>query len=800
MKKTGQIGGRRRTPWRAIAVAAGLAAAGPALAQRAQSSWLLEAFGEYNSQAVAISSNGILAVRSDSGGALLNVDGSVTRLGTYLGQNVYVSGVNAQGQVAGYVPSGSGFVGLTFQGGVFTELDPGGPHNLTPQAINDAGTVVGIDYMLPGDDRAFVWRGGQLRDVGLGRVLNASLSPSGLVAGTSPDAAGALRPFLFNGSFSTILPTPGDNPGYAAGVNDRGDIAGTYFVMGSARPFLTAGGQVIELPHPVGGEGIANAINASGLAVGNFQTDSGLTVHAVLYAQGRAIDLNTIHGVAGSGWTVNDASAINDLGQIAVQLLDATAFQAGRLTLVRNVWESPSSGSWDEARSWAQGVLPNRLAEVWLDPTRSLTVLGPAGRAEVRKLTIGTDASGGGGIATLQLNGGTIAAIGDAPGSVSGFQGVVIGRNGVLTGDGVVSVESQALGGVFNQGTVLADNVRITGSPLNNGTLYNRGLIAGNATGPARIVSSYLFNETDGRIRVLAGERLTLEAAFANRGNVEVLGGRFTHRGGGEMSVLSTAGQPGRVLAQDALFTFESGLLIAGGQFAFSGGNNNVFGAITVQRGALDSRAGQLIVSGNSRVAFYDGLDVNAGAELRVAAGSSATFFGLVRQRTGALFTGTGSKFYEGGLAIGGSPGIGTDEGDVSFGGGNVFFAEIGGTEPGTGHDKLIVGGHLGFGGTLKLVSWLGYTGAIGERYDLFDWGSADGQFDFIDASGLLLADGAVLDTSRLYLDGSIGIAAVPEPGTWALWLAGVAALGSLRRRDVKRGPARTPMPPSTQG
>lgn len=146
-------------------------------------------------------------------------------------------------------------------------------------------------------------------------------------------------------------------------------------------------------------------------------------------------------------------------------------------------------------------------------------------------------------------------------------------------------------------------------------------------------------------------------------------------------------------------------------------GRRREYGSVTNNSG------GKVILSGNSQTTFFDNLEVKSGGELRVSAGSTAVFFGTVFQRTGSIFSGTGSKFYEGGLSIGGSPGLGTDAGSVAFGAGSLYEAEIGGLIPGTEYDKYVVGGKLTFGGTLKLTSWQGYTGQAGQSFDLFDLG-----------------------------------------------------------------------------
>jgi hypothetical protein len=481
---------------------------------------------------------------------------------------------------------------------------------------------------------------------------------------------------------------------------------------------------------------------------------------------GGALAGSTITSLSASG------SSFNDKAQLAYQATLADGRSGVFLFTPTLHWRSTTSGSWEDAARWTLGVNPADVHDVIVDAANSLRITGPTAAVTVKSLQVGT----GAGLVTLQMAGGSIAA----------GEPVLIGARGVLSGTGSFS------GPVVNQGTVQAGHLAMSAG------LRNAGLVRGVAGGPqtGAGLDTDLLNQASGRVLVQPGETLQLRGAShrnegvfeINQGRLEVAGNLLNASGGVIDLNRATAVADGawtnaagaRLLLSDARLTVSSSLT-NNGQVLVTSGDSDVFGRVVNQIG------GQILLSGQGSTTFYDAVELQAGSELRTSAGATAVFFGAVAQRSGALLTGTGRKYFEGGLSIGNSPGLGEDAGSVSFGLGSTYLAEIGGMVLGTGYDHYRVAGTLTLGGTLQLVSFAGFTGEAGQQFDLFDWGALQGQFNHIDSSGLQLAAGTTLDVSRLYIDGVISVTAVPEPGSWALMAAGLAGLAGLRRRNAVR-------------
>jgi hypothetical protein len=148
-------------------------------------------------------------------------------------------------------------------------------------------------------------------------------------------------------------------------------------------------------------------------------------------------------------------------------------------------------------------------------------------------------------------------------------------------------------------------------------------------------------------------------------------------------------------------------------------GTNDVFGPVTNEQG------GTIIFSGGSQSTLYGAVTNNG--ELRVSQGGAAVFFGEV---SGAgVFSGEGTKFLEGSISPGNSPGAMTFNGNVTLGSAARLTIQIGGPTPGIDYDQLAVTGPTTLGGALEVQLTNGFVPAVGQRFDFLRCDPCNGQF-----------------------------------------------------------------------
>jgi probable HAF family extracellular repeat protein len=219
---------------------------------------------------------------------------------------------------------GPGYAFL-YRHGQFVNLIPASPQS-SANGINNQGQIVGA-LSVPGTIDAFLYRDGQLRDLGtLGGVGSSAdgINDRGQVVGESSIAGNSVyHAFIYSAGQMQDLgafgPNSANNSSVAVGINQHGQVIGYGYLQGSSgvfHAFLYTGGLLQDLGTLGGDYSYASGINNRSQVVGASWIAGNSAFHGFIYSGGQMQDLNKLL-VPNSGWIVTEAAGINEAGQIA---------------------------------------------------------------------------------------------------------------------------------------------------------------------------------------------------------------------------------------------------------------------------------------------------------------------------------------------------------------------------------------------------------------------------------------------------------------------------------------------------
>lgn len=367
-----------------------------------------------DSRRQAINESGQVAFYADIAGA----SSTSTNQGIFRSDGVNLTQIARKGQIS---PDGNG------QFSDLREFDSPQP------SINDHGQVAFVAtlngtsggpvdsrglYIGDGGTLSQILRSGQTSPDGNGSFLNfvdAHLNNSGQVAflGVMAENDGG----IFQGSAGGItkIARTGD-----AAYDGNGFFSANYAGLaqndsGQTAFIASTASSVGGLPD---GEGLFTSDGIDSLTVVRF---------------GDSLEGST---VAGIGDNPRRQIALNRHGQIAYRAQLADGRDTLQLWTPDLHWRTSGNGEWDTGNNWTLGLNPAEVHDVFIDPSSSAVVVGPTGDANVRNLSIG----GGGGLATLVMNGSELAVS-------AGFGNrVTVHSDGVLAGSGQINGNTEVFG------------------------------------------------------------------------------------------------------------------------------------------------------------------------------------------------------------------------------------------------------------------------------------------------------------------------------------------------------------------
>ena len=390
----------------------------------------------------------------------------------------------------------------------------------------------------------------------------------------------------------------------------------------------------------------------------------------------------------------------------------------------------------------------------------------------------------------INVAGGALLSFGGGNSTVSGSianAGLVRLSAGTLTMTGSIGGDVHLDFGTFNNDSVnTLGRLQVTGGTRSGSAAlqvasleFNNGTFNGGAT--TTVFGITTFN---------GGVTQTVNSNHV----LQLNGDAFWSAGDGSINATSSGSL--RVAASATLE--DAGAASAAGtrSLGFGGGGFHIAG--TYERNGLGTTNAYRLVNTGT-------VNVNAGT-LAVNADFDNT--GLVHVKPGAVLAATGTSFANAGVLAGdglvrtlgaswalsnagaiapGAPastGTLTVDGDLRLLGAGTLEIHLSSL---ASFDLLAVTDDLTVGGTLHVAN-LCYTPVVGDEFVVVSFAQRlqDSVFDSVTWSGF--GSGVQFGVVYNANDITLGVLAVPEPATWALWLAGVAGLAAMRRRRMRGG------------
>jgi len=478
--------------------------------------------------------------------------------------------------------------------------------------------------------------------------------------------------------------------------------------------------------------------------------------------------------VTGTSLTMSDDGGINHASNLNVSSAGSSFTLTGAATATLGA----ASGSPATLRALSSGTFNSGTGLTTVNATGTIEITGGVytshGNLTLNGGQLTRDAAGVFGIDAGKTL--TVQAGGDAV--FTGPYSDATASTILVTGSGSTLTSTQGIG--IEAGAALS----VTSGGSVSGTAFNIGTTGGDG-------SSVVVNGVGSSLTA----NFTNMAVGGNTGSLAFLNGSTGSVGGLTMATSNTA-------SSDATFNIESGASVtatalfvsqlpaanigtvtitgAGSKLTLTGVNTSLIGASSASSGLVIVESGATLTTGTSAI------NIGNTGEIDILPGGTLN--------GPADFGGSGPINIAGNYSPGTASGANQTT-DVTFAQNMIFQSstnltmELGGTTPGTQHDKLIFNGagtpHLTWNGTLTVLLINGFVPQVGNLFDLFDFDLTRDSGAFTTINLPALTTGLFWRLDQLYSPGRIYVGVTAD--NYAQWQSAYGS-GAFDADDDKDG------------